>query len=77
MKPETHDIMLVFSKTWGAIYLLVVFLLAAARTYWPSRKSAIYCASGVAAMKRPTTKPKCKADSRVTRISSSPFVTER
>lgn len=39
MTPETHDTVLVFSKTWGAIYLLVVFLLAAAWTYWPSRKS--------------------------------------
>ena len=39
MSPETtHDAVLVFSKTWGMIYLLVVFLLAALWTYWPSRK---------------------------------------
>jgi len=34
----THDTVLVFSKTWGAIYLLVVFLLAVLWVYWPSRK---------------------------------------
>lgn len=34
----THDVVLVFSKTWGAIYLLVVFLAAALWTYWPSRR---------------------------------------
>lgn len=34
-----HDAVLVFSKTWGAVYLLVVFLLAALWTYWPGRKS--------------------------------------
>ena len=39
MTPETHDAVLVFSKTWGAIYLLSVFVLAAIWTYWPSRKS--------------------------------------
>ncbi|CAD0187005.1 hypothetical protein RUESEDTHA_03916 [Ruegeria sp. THAF57] len=38
MTPETHDAVLVFSKTWGAVYLLVVFLLAAVWIYWPSRK---------------------------------------
>ncbi len=39
MSPETtHDAVLVFSKTWGMIYLLVVFLLAALWIYWPSRK---------------------------------------
>ncbi|MEM9011065.1 MAG: cbb3-type cytochrome c oxidase subunit 3 [Pseudomonadota bacterium] len=35
----THDAVLVFSKTWGAIYLMVVFLAAVIWTYWPSRKS--------------------------------------
>ena len=35
----THDAVLVFSKTWGAIYLLVVFLAAVLWTYWPSRRS--------------------------------------
>ncbi|WP_170578245.1 cbb3-type cytochrome c oxidase subunit 3 [Ruegeria arenilitoris] len=34
----THDTVLVFSKTWGAIYLLAVFLAAAVWTYWPSRR---------------------------------------
>lgn len=33
-----HDAVLVFSKTWGAIYLLVVFLAATVWTYWPSRR---------------------------------------
>ncbi len=35
----THDAVLVFSKTWGAVYLAGVFLLAVIWTYWPSRKS--------------------------------------
>lgn len=40
MNPETiHDTVLVFSKTWGAVYLLVVFLFALVWTYWPSRRS--------------------------------------
>jgi len=39
MTPETHDAVLVFSKTWGATYLLSVFVIAALWTYWPSRKS--------------------------------------
>jgi cytochrome c oxidase cbb3-type subunit 4 len=34
----THDAVLVFSKSWGAIYLLVFFLAAVVWTYWPSRK---------------------------------------
>lgn len=34
----THDTVLVFSKTWGAVYLLVVFLVAALWVYWPSHK---------------------------------------
>jgi cytochrome c oxidase cbb3-type subunit 4 len=34
----THDTILVFSKTWGAIYLLVVFLAAVVWVYWPSHK---------------------------------------
>ena len=38
MSPETHDAVLVFSKTWGAMYLLVVFLLAALWIYWPRHK---------------------------------------
>ncbi len=35
----THDTILVFSKTWGAVYLLSVFLLAVVWVYWPSRKA--------------------------------------
>ena len=35
----SHDAVLVFSKTWGAIYLLVVFVIAVAWVYWPSRKA--------------------------------------
>lgn len=35
----THDAVLVFSKTWGAIYLAVVFFAAVVWTYWPSRKA--------------------------------------
>lgn len=35
----THDAVLVFSKTWGAVYLLVVFLAAVVWTYWPSHRS--------------------------------------
>lgn len=35
----THDTVLVFSKTWGAIYLLAVFLLAVVWVYWPSNKA--------------------------------------
>ena len=39
MSGETlHDAVLVFSKTWGALYLLIVFLAATIWTYWPSRK---------------------------------------
>lgn len=38
MSPEIHDTVLVFSKTWGAVYLFVVFILAALWTYWPSRR---------------------------------------
>jgi cytochrome c oxidase cbb3-type subunit 4 len=39
MTSETHDAVLVFSKTWGALYLFVVFLIAVAWIYWPKRKS--------------------------------------
>ena len=34
----TYDSILVFSKTWGALYLLAVFVIAVIWTYWPSRK---------------------------------------
>ncbi len=34
----THDAVLIFSKTWGALYLLVFFLAAVVWTYWPSRR---------------------------------------
>ena len=39
MTPETHDAVLYFSKTLGALYLFVVFVIAAVWIYWPSRKS--------------------------------------
>lgn len=39
MSPETvHDSVLVFSKTWGALYLLGFFLIALLWTFWPSRR---------------------------------------
>ncbi len=39
MNPETvHDSVLVFSKTWGAVYLLAIFFIALVWTYWPSRR---------------------------------------
>ncbi|CUK27517.1 Cbb3-type cytochrome oxidase, subunit 3 [Cognatishimia activa] len=47
MTPETHDVVLYISKTWGAVYLFSVFVLAALWTYWPSRKST-YDAAGQA-----------------------------
>lgn len=34
----THDTVLVFSKTWGAVYLLTVFLLAVLWVYWPAHQ---------------------------------------
>ena len=34
----SYDSILVFSKTWGAIYLLLFFLATLVWTYWPSRK---------------------------------------
>ena len=34
----THDTVLVFSKTWGMIYLLVFFLAAVVWAYCPSKK---------------------------------------
>lgn len=34
----THDAVLVFSKSWGAVYLLVVFLAAVVWAYWPSKR---------------------------------------
>ena len=39
MTPETHDFVLVFSKTWGAVYILAVFIAATVWTYWPKHKS--------------------------------------
>lgn len=39
MNPDTvHDTVLLFSKTWGAIYLLAVFIGAAVWTYLPRHK---------------------------------------
>ncbi len=37
----THDTVLVFSKTWGAIYLFLFFLIAVLWTYWPTRKKTL------------------------------------
>ncbi len=34
----THDAVLVFSKSWGALYILVFFLAAVVWAYWPSNK---------------------------------------
>lgn len=34
----THDAVLVFSKSWGAFYILIFFLAAVIWTYWPSRR---------------------------------------
>lgn len=34
----THDAVLVFSKTWGAIYLMTVFFATVLWVYWPSRR---------------------------------------
>ena len=34
----THDAVLVFAKTWGALYLFVFFAAAVVWTYWPARK---------------------------------------
>ena len=34
----THDAVLIFSKTWGAIYLLTFFIVAVIWTYWPSKR---------------------------------------
>ncbi len=33
-----HDEVLVFSKTWGALYLFVVFFAAVIWIYWPSKR---------------------------------------
>ncbi|WP_299828226.1 cbb3-type cytochrome c oxidase subunit 3 [uncultured Roseobacter sp.] len=35
----THDTVLVFSKTYGAIYLLAFFLVATVWVYWPRRRA--------------------------------------
>ncbi len=34
----THDAVLVFSKSWGAVYLLTFFIAAVVWTYWPKHK---------------------------------------
>ncbi|MEM1298914.1 MAG: cbb3-type cytochrome c oxidase subunit 3 [Pseudomonadota bacterium] len=41
----THDAVLVFSKSWGAVYLLVVFLAATLWAYWPSRRKGLDAAA--------------------------------
>ena len=39
--PDTFDQVLLFSKTWGAIYLGVFFFAAIIWTYWPSHKEEL------------------------------------
>ena len=34
----THDAVLVFAKTWGALYLLAFFVCAVIWTYRPSKR---------------------------------------
>ncbi len=41
MTPEIHDSVLLFAKTWGAIYLGVFFAAAIIWTFWPSRKKEL------------------------------------
>lgn len=41
----THDAVLVFSKSWGALYLLVFFIAATVWAYWPSRRKEMEKAS--------------------------------
>ena len=36
----THDVVLVFAKSWGALYILVCFLAVVIWAYWPSKKAA-------------------------------------
>ena len=43
----SHDAVLVFSKTWGALYLLLFFLAAVIWTYWPGRKKQLEEASKI------------------------------
>ena len=33
-----YDTMLIFARTWGALYLGVFFIIAVIWTWWPSRK---------------------------------------
>lgn len=33
-----HDTVLVFSKTWGAVYLFVFFWIVVLWTYWPANR---------------------------------------
>ena len=39
MTDPTHDAVLLFSKTWGALYLLAIFIGAVVWAYWPSKKT--------------------------------------
>ncbi len=41
----TYDAVLVFSKSWGALYILVFFLAAVVWAYWPSNKKTFDDAS--------------------------------
>lgn len=39
MTSQVHDFVLYFSKTFGALYLFSVFLIALVWTYWPTRRA--------------------------------------
>lgn len=34
----TYDSVLVFAKSWGALYILVFFLASVVWAFWPSKK---------------------------------------
>jgi cytochrome c oxidase cbb3-type subunit IV len=41
----SHDAVLVFAKSWGALYILLFFIIAVAWAYWPSRREELEEAS--------------------------------
>ncbi len=47
MTPEIHDSVLLFSKTWVAVYLGVFFIVAVVWTFWPSHKKDLNDAAQV------------------------------
>lgn len=42
---DLHDAVLVFSKTWGGLYLFLVFLAAVIWAYWPTNRTRFDAAS--------------------------------